>query len=201
MEQQNNDEMKMLKTFFAERGLENVYGLKKELATPLSKLLTGIYDTLMKNFDYKKVKQLHYSYEHPLHYKVTRTHKIIFTIGLMNPKTMSYPQKEYAINKVIKILGDCTIADCIGSFKGTQMRTFQVTKFIQGEIPRDFVHDKAKELKMTFFQESIITEIYDSYQINFNDYSKEYEKEIQTIMHEYDFSWDEAVDAYESGLY
>ena len=59
MEQQSNDEMKMLKTFFAERGLENVYGLKKELATPLSKLLTGIYDTLMKNFDYKKVKQLH----------------------------------------------------------------------------------------------------------------------------------------------
>ena len=114
---------------------------------------------------------------------------------------MSYPQKEYAINKVIEILGDCTITDCIGSFKGTQMRTFQVTKFIQGEIPRNFVHDKAKELKMTFFQESIITEIYDSYRIDFNDYSKEYEKEIQALMREYDFSWDEAVSAYESGLY
>ena len=201
MEQQSNYEMKMLKTFFVERGLENVYGLKKELAVPLSKLLIGIYDTLMKNFDYKKVKQLHYSFEHPLHHRDTRTHKIVFTIGLMNSKTMSYPQKEYAINKVIEILGDCTITDCIGSFKGTQMRTFQVTKFIQGEIPRNFVHDKAKELKMTFFQESIITEIYDSYRIDFNDYSKEYEKEIQALMHEYDFSWDEAVSAYESGLY
>ena len=201
MEQQSNDEMKMLKTFFAERGLENVYGLKKELAVPLSKLLIGIYDTLMKNFDYKKVKQLHYSFEHPLHHRDTRTHKIVFTVGLMNSKTMSYPQKEYAINKVIEILGDCTITDCIGSFKGTQMRTFQVTKFIQGEIPRNFVHDKAKELKMTFFQESIITEIYDSYRIDFNDYSKEYEKEIQALMREYDFSWDEAVSAYESGLY
>ena len=201
MEQQSNDEMKMLKTFFAERGLENVYGLKKELAVPLSKLLIGIYDTLMKNFDYKKVKQLHYSFEHPLHHRDTRTHKIVFTIGLMNSKTMSYPQKEYAINKVIEILGDCTITDCIGSFKGTQMRTYQVTKFIQGEIPRNFVHDKAKELKMTFFQESIITEIYDSYRIDFNDYSKEYEKEIQALMQEYDFSWDEAVSAYESGLY
>ena len=201
MEQQSNDEMKMLKTFFAERGLENVYGLKKELAVPLSKLLIGIYDTLMKNFDYKKVKQLHYSFEHPLHHRDTRTHKIVFTIGLMNSKTMSYPQKEYAINKVIEILGDCTITDCIGSFKGTQMRTFQVTKFIQGEIPRNFVHDKAKELKMTFFQESIITEIYDSYRIDFNDFSKEYEKVIQALMRVYDFSWDEAVSAYESGLY
>ena len=46
-----------------------------------------------------------------------------------------------------------------------------------------------------------ITEIYDSYRIDFNDYSKEYEKEIQALMHEYDFSWDEAVSAYESGLY
>ena len=54
MEQQNDDEMKMLKTFFAEHALEVVYGLKKELAVPLSKLLTGIYDKLMENFDYKK---------------------------------------------------------------------------------------------------------------------------------------------------
>lgn len=52
MEQQNDDEMKMLKTFFAERGLENVYGLKKELAKPLSAIITGIYEKLMENFDY-----------------------------------------------------------------------------------------------------------------------------------------------------
>ncbi|MBE7706987.1 MAG: hypothetical protein E7Z91_07095 [Cyanobacteria bacterium SIG30] len=201
MEQQNDDEMKMLKTFFAEHGLEVVYGLKKELAVPLSKLLTGIYDKLMENFDYKRVKQLHYSCEHPLHHKDTRTHKIIFTIGLMHKKTMSYPQKEYAINRVIEELGDCTIVDCIGSFKGTQMRTFQVTKFIEGEIPRNFVHDKAKELKRIFFQESVITEVYDSYQIDFNEYSKEYEKEIENLMSEYDFSWNEAVLAYKSGLY
>jgi len=119
----------------------------------------------------------------------------------MHKKTMSYPQKEYAINRVIEELGDCTIVDCIGSFKGTQMRTFQVTKFIEGEIPRNFVHDKAKELKRIFFQESVITEVYDSYQIDFNEYSKEYEKEIENLMSEYDFSWNEAVLAYKSGLY
>ena len=52
MEQQNDDEMKMLKTFFAERGLEKVYGLKKELAKQLSAIITGIYEKLMENFDY-----------------------------------------------------------------------------------------------------------------------------------------------------
>lgn len=201
MEQQNNDEMKMLKTFFAERGLENVYGLKKELAVPLSKLLTGIYDKLMEHFDYKKVKQLHYSYEHPLHYVDVRTHKITFIVGLMDKKTMSYPQKEYAINKIVKIIGDCTIIDCIGSFKGTQMRTFQITKFIEGEIPKNYVHDKAKELKLNFWQDSVITEVTNSYKIDFNEYSEKYEKEIESIMQEYDFSWDQAKDAYDSGLY
>lgn len=202
MEQQNNDEMKMLKTFFAERGLENVYGLKKELAVPLSKLLTGIYEKLMENFDYKRVKQLHYSYEYPLHYRDTRTHKITFTIGLMDKKTMSYHHtKEYAINRIIETIGDCTIIDCIGAFKGTQMRTFQVTKLIQGEIPKNFVHDKAKELKNIFFQDSVITEVTDSYQIDFNEYSKEYEKEINTIMEEYNSDWNDAVIMYNSGLY
>lgn len=202
MEQQNNDEMKMLKTFFAERGLENVYGLKKELAIPLSKLLTGVYDKLMEHFDYKKVKQLHYSYEHPLHHRDTRTHKITFIVGLMNPKTMSYHhEKEYAINRVIEIVGDCTIVDCIGSFKGIQMRTFQITKFIEGELPKNYVHDKAKELKNVFWQDSVITEITDSYRIDFNEYSKEYEEKIKKLMDEEDFSWDEAVSAYNSGLY
>ena len=202
MEQQKVEE-KGLRRFYAENILRNRFGMKSNLSDVLSTFIIDFYDKFFNDFDYEKVKHIRNAQSNMGIAPVTpdTIHKITFTVSLMDKDTLKYHySKEEAIKIIIDTIGDCTISECIGCYKGRQMKSLQIIKFLKEKIPQNYVYINAKKLKTIFNQESIITEIFDSYQISFNDYSKEYENEVNMIMQEYDMNWDEAVMAFESGL-
>lgn len=207
MEQQKkNSEEKDVKIFHVENMLRNKYGLKPELSKFLSKFIIDFSENLYKNYDYEKVKHIRNAQSNldmvvPLPKLQT---KITFYIGLMDKDDFSYKfSKKDAVEKVIDVLGDCTIQEAIGVFtrndgKKIQSDTLVVTKILK-EYDANFIHYKAKEFKRIFNQASILTEESGRCLFEYNNESKEFEKEIEDIMQEYNWTWAVAKDALESG--
>ncbi len=208
MEQQNNYDEKGVKIFYVKNMLRNRYGFKPSLAEFLSKFTVDFFEHLYDGYDYEKVKHIRNAQSNLGLYQPTSLmeNKITFYIGLMDKDDFSYKfSKHSAIKKVTDVLGDCTIQDAIGTFtrkdgQKVQTETLVVTKFLE-KYDGNFIHYKAKELKEIFNQLSILTEETGRSLIEFNDESKEMEREIEELMQEYEWTWAVAKDAYESGLF
>jgi hypothetical protein len=209
MEQQNkNTEEKGVKIFHIENMLRNKYGLKPELSKILSKFIIDFSENLYESYDYEKVKRIRNAQSNlglaPI--SVSLQTKISFYVGLMDKDDFSYKfSKHDAIEKIVEVVGDCTIQDAVGVFtrpdgKKIQTDTLVVTKILE-EYDGNYIHYKAKELKRIFNQSSILTEENGRCTIEYNDESEEFEKEIEDLMHTYEWTWAVAKSAYGSGLF
>lgn len=188
--------------------LRNKYGLKSDLSKLLSNFIIDFFENLYDGYDYEKTKHIRNAQSNLGFCQSTSStwNKITFYIGLMDKDDFSYKfSKHSAIKKVADVLGDCTIQDGIGIFtrkdgQKMQIETLVVTKFLE-KYDGNFIYYKAKELKEIFNQTSILTEETGRSLIEFNDESKEMEKEIEGLMQEYEWTWAVARDAFESGLF
>lgn len=211
MEQQkehySNDEEKLLKEFYTENMLRNKYKISNDLSKIMAKLISDFNEKFFEDFDADKIKHIRNAQSNlciatPIKDIIT---KFTFFIGLMDKDTLTYKySKKYAKQKVSEILGDCTIQECSGFYtpnnnQTLEIETLLVTKFLK-EVPDNYLHTKVRELKNIFNQNSIITETTNSYSIKLNNETPEYVKKVETLMSEYDWSWDVACDAFESGL-
>lgn len=206
MEQQNYLEEKELKKFYAENIFRNKYGLKSDLSTLLSNLLITFNEKFFDNFDYEKIKHIRNAQSNlsmciPSGKNIT---KVVFYIGLMDKDDFSYKySKQEAIEKIVKVLENCTIKDAQGSYKRNEKNllidTLVVTKFLK-EIDSNYIHYKVEELKSIFNQDSIITEISTDNTVSYNDNTKETVEYVENIMEEYNFDWETAYQAYKSGF-
>lgn len=101
-------------------------------------------------------------------------YQIDFYVGLYNLDDLCdiYSFKE-SVDKITDLIGDCTIFPCVGSFilpsHGIRinMNSLKITKFIN-DNPHDFVKRYANVLKIIFKQESIISNITNCYELDFN---------------------------------
>lgn len=124
----------------------------------------------------------------------------------MDKDDFSYKfSKQEAIEKIADILGDCTIQSGIGIFtrndcQKIKTETLIATKFLE-KYDGNSIHYKAKELKEIFNQSSILTEETGRSLVEFNNESKEMEKEIEGLMQEYEWTYPITKQAYESGLF
>lgn len=209
MEQQcKNAEEKGVKIFYVENMLRNKYGLKSELSKFLSKFIIDFSENLYENYDYEKVKHIRKA---PSNFGILGARdkmqeKIIFYIGLMDKEDFSYKfSKQEAIEKVVEIIGDCTIQETFGTFTRNDgeiihIETLVATKYLEKSDP-NYVHFKTKELKQIFNQSSILTEQSYNFSLNFNDESENLAKEIEALMQKYEWTWRVAKDALENGWY
>ena len=101
-------------------------------------------------------------------------YQIDFYIGLYDLDELSdvYPYKE-SVDKITDIIGDCTVIPCVGSYRHKigiriNMNSLKVTKFINNN-PQLFAKEHAARLKEIFRQESIITNIFECYYLEFNN--------------------------------
>lgn len=156
MEQQNYLEEKELKNFYVENIFRNKYGLKSDLSTLLSNLLLTFNEKFFDDFDYGKMKHIRNAQSNlsmciPSGKNIT---KVVFYIGLMDKDDFLYKySKQEAIEKVVKVLENCTIQDARGSYKRNEKNllidTLIVTKFLK-EIDNNYIHYKVEELKSIF---------------------------------------------------
>jgi hypothetical protein len=209
MEQQSkNLEERGVKIFYVENMLRNKYGLKSELSKFLSEFIINFSENLYENYDYEKVKHIRNAQSNfgMLGPRDKMQEKIIFYVGLMDKDDFSYKfSKQEAIEKIVEIIGDCTIQETFGTFtrndgKIVQIETLVVTKYLEKNDP-NYVHFKTKELKHTLNQSSILTEQGYNFSLDFNNESENLEKEIEYLMQEYDWTWRVAKDALENGWY
>lgn len=207
IKQQNYSEEKELKKFYAENLFRNKYGFKSELSTIFSNLLINFNEKLFEDFDSEKIKHIRNAQSNLCNTMPSCDYdvKVTFYIGLMDKDDLSYKfSKQDAIKKVISVLENCTITEAQGSYKKNNksllIDTLVVTKFFK-KFDSNNLHEKVKELKSIFNQESIITEISKNNTIYFNNESKETTEYIENIMKEYNFDWDTAYKAYESGMF
>lgn len=207
MEQQTNWEEKSVKLFHVENMLRNKYGLNNKLSKIVSKLFIEFSEDVYESYDFKKVKMLKNAQSN-LNFGIPKINvetKITFYIGLMDKDDFSYKySKSEAITKVIDVLGNCTIQEAVGSFTrndGTQVQvdTLIAIQYLK-ECDGNYIHYKAKKLKETFNQSSILTEENGHCLIEYNDETKEYEEEIEGLMKEYDWNWKIAIDAIKTGI-
>ena len=207
-QQQKNHEEKSVKVFHVENMLRNKYGLKPQLSKILSTFIVEFSENLFESYDYEKAKHIRNAQSNlgMLGSTLNYNTKITFYIGLMDKDDFSYKfSKHDAIKKVIDVLGDCTIQEAIGSFtrkdgKSIQVDTLVTTKILE-KYDGNYIHYKAKELKGIFNQSSILTEESNRCFFEYNDESVELEKEIETLMKEYDWTWAKAKNVYEIGLF
>ena len=209
MEQQKNKnlEEKCVKLFHIENMLRNKYGLKPELSKILSKFIIDFSENLYESYDYEKVRRIRSAQSNLglVETSINFQTKIIFYIGLLDKDDFSYKFSKYdAIEKVVEVLGDCTIQEAIGSFtrkdgKRIQTDTLIATKILE-KYDGNYIHYKAKELKQIFNQSSILTEETGRCQFEYNDENENLEKEIENLMQDYEWTWAQAKDFYELGL-
>jgi hypothetical protein len=208
MEQQKLTEDKELRIFYAENMLRNKYKVPSDFSDILAKFILELHNKFFADYEPNTLKHIRNAQSN-LGLISTPKNKITkfeFYVGLLDKDTLSYKySKHQAKQKIFEILGDCTIQETSGFYtydNGLKLEidTLFVTKFLK-EVPDNFVHDKVMELKKVFNQNSIITDEQSSYSIEFNDESDEYVKEVEDLMNEYGFNWEQAKDALESGLF
>ncbi len=101
-------------------------------------------------------------------------YQIDFYVGLYDIDNLCdiYSFKE-SVDKITDLIGNCTIFPCVGSFIlpsheiRINMNSLKITKFIN-ENPQAFVKEYANILKEIFNQESIISNITNCCELNFN---------------------------------
>lgn len=204
MKKQKREE-KSLKIFYAQRILCNKFGINENLSDLISNLMINFYEKFFNDFNYEKMKHYRNAYSNLLMCAGSiGYYQLDFYIGLMDKDTLTYKfTQEKAIEKIIEIIGDCTIIPSIGSYirnNGEKIiiKTLKVTKFFD-KYPQDYDHDIAYKLKEIFNQDSIITNIIRSYETNFNNETKKSKEYIYSVMEEYNLSWKQAVQAVNSG--
>ena len=202
---ENLDSEKSLKNYYSKLVLMNKYGLKGPLAEVCANIIVDFEDIFFKDFDKEKMKHIRNAHSNLGFGVVSSIKKIVFYIGLMDKDSLKYEiSTNEAVNKIVEILGECTISNSLGTYKRENgemlfIKTLIVTKFLEN-MPLDYEYLKANELKKAFNQSSVITEIFYSGRIEFNNLDKQTENEIIEIMKEYDVPFYIAKDMYNFGI-